>query len=193
MAAFKLADAPAFAILARMHAQPFIWETHGIHVGTGADHVKHGIDDLDAVVERAIQLGFPSLTLIIHSPRLTRFRYATERDNAVKFIRGDASYFDFAARMRAFGKSSPDASRCAAGWSSSGWGPAWACSGTGQSSSRPMAWILWSASVHFAPNGIPYDGSAEDTQRLIQERGGVEPFWAAYFDELSRWWTRAGR
>ena len=83
-----------------MHPRPFIWETHGIHVGTGSDHVKHGIDDLDAVAERAIQLGFPSLTLIIHSPRLTRFRYATERDTAVKFIRGDASYFDFAARMR---------------------------------------------------------------------------------------------
>ncbi len=62
-----------------MHAQPFIWETHGIHVGTGADHVKHGIDDLDAVVERAIRLGFPSLTFIIHTPRLTRFRYASER------------------------------------------------------------------------------------------------------------------
>ena len=38
-------------------------------------------------------------------------------------------------------------------------------------------------SVHFAPDGIPYDGCAEDTQELVRLRGGVEPFWAAYFDE----------
>ena len=83
-----------------MQAQPFIWETHGVHIGTGTDHVKHGIDDLDAVVERAIGRGFPSVTFVIHTPRLTRFRYASERATEVKFIRGDASYFDFAQTMR---------------------------------------------------------------------------------------------
>ena len=30
--------------------EDFIWETHGIHTGTGADHVKHGIDDIENVV-----------------------------------------------------------------------------------------------------------------------------------------------
>jgi hypothetical protein len=78
-----------------MHKQPFIWETHGIHVGTG-DHVIHGIDDLDSIVEQAVAMGFPSLTFIIHTPRLTRFRYASERATDVKFICGDASYFAFA-------------------------------------------------------------------------------------------------
>ena len=40
-------------------------------------------------------------------------------------------------------------------------------------------------SVHFSPEGIPYDGSPEDTARLIALRGGVEPFWAGYFDEVA--------
>jgi len=86
-----------------LHERPFIWETHGIHVGTGADHVKHGIDDLESLVERSIGLGFPSLTFIIHTPRLTRFRYSSERATNVKFIRGDASYFDYAHRMAEHG------------------------------------------------------------------------------------------
>ena len=52
----------------------FLWETHGIHVGTGRDHVKHGIDELEPVVEQAMRQGFPAVTFVIHSPRLTRFR-----------------------------------------------------------------------------------------------------------------------
>ena len=79
---------------------PYVWETHGIHIGTGADHVKHGVDDLEQIVERAVALGFPSVTFVIHTPRLTRFRYAAERATDVKFIRGDASYFGFSHRMR---------------------------------------------------------------------------------------------
>jgi HisJ family histidinol phosphate phosphatase len=167
-----------------MHAQPFIWETHGIHVGTGADHVKHGIDDLDAVVDRAIRLGFPSLTLIIHSPRLTRFRYASERDTAVKFIRGDASYFDFAARMRGLRERFAGRIQVRCGveleWLGTGLGMQWNRAKLFQA--HGVDFVV--SSIHFAPNGIPYDGSAEDTRLLIEERGGVEPFWAAYFDEL---------
>jgi histidinol-phosphatase (PHP family) len=167
-----------------MHAQPFIWETHGIHVGTGSDHVKHGIDDLDEVVEKAIRLGFPSLTLIIHSPRLTRFRYATERDTAVKFIRGDASYFDFAARMRGLREKFAGRIQVRCGveleWLGTGLGMQWNRAKLFQA--HGVDFVV--CSIHFAPNGVPYDGSAGDTQRLIQERGGVEPFWAAYFDEL---------
>lgn len=99
-----MARRAVFAILRGVHkiastgaAAPFIWETHGIHVGTGRDHVKHGIDDLDSVVDKAVALGYPSLTFVIHTPRLTRFRYAAERATDVKFIRGDTSYFDFPA------------------------------------------------------------------------------------------------
>ncbi len=62
--------------------------------------MRHGIDDLDGIVEQAFALGYPSLTFVIHTPRLTRFRYASERATDVKFIRGDASYFDFPQRMR---------------------------------------------------------------------------------------------
>ena len=79
----------------------FLWETHGIHVGTGRDHVKHGIDNLEEVVEQALREGFPSITFVIHTPRLTRFRYREERDTDVKFIRGDAAYFGFTRRMEA--------------------------------------------------------------------------------------------
>jgi histidinol-phosphatase (PHP family) len=167
-----------------MHPQPFIWETHGIHVGTGADHAKHGIDDLDLVVDRAISLGFPSVTLIIHSPRLTRFRYASERDTAVKFIRGDASYFDFAARMRSLREKFAGRIQVRCGveleWLGTGLGMQWNRAKLFQA--HGVDFVV--CSIHFAPNGIPYDGSAEDTRALIQERGGVEPFWAAYFDEL---------
>jgi histidinol-phosphatase (PHP family) len=39
-------------------------------------------------------------------------------------------------------------------------------------------------SVHFSYQGIPYDGSRQDTERLIELRGGLEPFWAGYLDEM---------
>jgi histidinol-phosphatase (PHP family) len=171
-------------ILASMHAQPFIWETHGIHVGTGSDHVKHGIDDLDAVVERALSLGFPSLTFVIHTPRLTRFRYANERATDVKFIRGDSSYFDYAGQMKALREKYAGriAVRCGVEleWLGEGLGLQWNRAKLFQA--HGVDFVV--SSVHFAPNGIPYDGSAQDTRELIRQRGGVEPFWAAYFDEV---------
>jgi histidinol-phosphatase (PHP family) len=167
-----------------MQKQPFIWETHGIHVGTGGDHVTHGIDDLDSIVEQAVALGFPSLTFIIHSPRLTRFRYASERATDVKFIRGDASYFaytDTIARLRERHGARIDI-RCGVEleWLGTGLGMQWSRAKLFQAHGADFV----VSSVHFAPDGIPYDGSAEDTARLIDERGGVEHLWAAYFDEM---------
>ena len=167
-----------------MHPHAFIWETHGIHVGTGADHVKHGIDDLEAVVERAIELGFPSLTFVIHTPRLTRFRYATERATEVKFIRGDASYFDFAARMARlrdrFGGRIQVRCGVELEWLGTGLGLQWNRAKLFQA--HGVDFVV--SSVHFAPNGIPYDGSGGRHGGSSRQRGGVEPFWAAYFDEV---------
>ena len=166
-----------------MQAQPFIWETHGVHVGTGADRVKHGIDDLDAVVQRAIGLGFPSVTFVIHTPRLTRFRYASERATDVKFIRGDASYFDFSQTMRSLRErySGRIQVRCGVEleWLGTELGLQWNRAKLFQASG--VDFVV--CSVHFAPSGVPYDGSAEETRELIRQRGGVESFWAAYFDE----------
>ena len=166
-----------------MHKSAFIWETHGIHVGTGRDHVKHGIDDLDGVVERAIERGFPSVTFVIHTPRLTRFRYAAERATDVKFIRGDASYFDFAARMKGLKERAAGRIQVRCGveleWLGTGLGLQWNRAKLFQA--HGVDFVV--ASVHFAPEGIPYDGTAEDTAELLRLRGGVEPFWASYFDE----------
>ena len=167
-----------------MQKHPFIWETHGIHVGTGGDHVTHGIDDLDSIVEQAVALGFPSLTFIIHSPRLTRFRYASERATDVKFIRGDASYFSYTdtiAGLRERHGGRLDI-RCGVEleWLGTGLGMQWNRAKLFQAHGADFV----ISSVHFAPNGVPYDGSPEDTARLIRERGGVEQLWAGYFDEM---------
>ena len=138
---------------------PFIWETHGIHVGTGRDHVKHGIDDLDAVVERAVELGYPSVTFVIHTPRLTRFRYDAERATDVKFIRGDSSYFDFAARMKALKERAAGRIQVRCGveleWLGTGLGLQWNRAKLFQA--HGVDFVV--ASVHFAPEGIPYDGT----------------------------------
>ncbi len=179
-----LALALAACYARAMSEQPFIWETHGIHVGTGSDHVKHGIDDLASLVEKAIGLGFPSLTFVIHTPRLTRFRYLSERATNVKFIRGDASYFDYANRMAELRErfSGRIQIRCGVEleWLGTGLGLQWNRAKLFQA--HGVDFVV--SSVHFSPEGIPYDGSAEDSAELIRRRGGVEPFWAAYFDEL---------
>ncbi|MGO9410259.1 MAG: histidinol-phosphatase HisJ family protein [Spirochaetia bacterium] len=167
-----------------MQKKPFIWETHGIHVGTGGDHVTHGIDDLDSIVEQAVGMGFPSLTFIIHSPRLTRFRYASERATDVKFIRGDASYFSYTdtiARLRERHGARIDIRYgVELEWLGTGLGMHWSRAKLFQAHGADFV----VSSVHFAPNGVPYDGSPEDTERLIRERGGVEQLWAGYFDEV---------
>lgn len=164
--------------------EPFIWETHGVHVGTGGDHVKHGIDDLEAIVERAIGLGFPSLTFVIHSPRLTRFRYASERATEVKFIRGDASYFSFPERMAALRSKHAGRILVRCGveleWLGTGLGREWNRAKLFQA--HGVDFVI--SSVHFAADGTPYDGSAVETEKLLRARGGVEQLWASYFDEL---------
>ena len=73
----------------------FVYETHGIHAGTGKDHLKHGIDNLEEIVLKAIEKGHPSVTFIVHTPRLTGYRYEAERNTSIKFIRGDAAYFRY--------------------------------------------------------------------------------------------------
>ena len=170
--------------MAPMGKAAFIWETHGIHVGTGRDHVKHGIDHVEAVVERAIALGHPSVTFVIHTPRLTNFRYESERSTDIKFIRGDDSYFRYAQRMAGLRERYRDRIRLRYGieleWMGSGLGMQWNRSKLFQASG--VDFVI--SSVHFSPEGIPYDGSRADTERLIALRGGLEPFWAGYLDEM---------
>ncbi len=161
-----------------------VWETHGIHVGTGKDHVSHGVDDLDGLIERALALRFPSLTLIIHTPRLTRFRYASERATDVKFIRGDAAYFDYSARMEDLRRRYAGRIRIRFGveleWLGTGLGMEWTRAKLYQAPG--VDFVI--CSVHFSPEGIPYDGSREDTERLIGLRGGLQGLWEGYFDEM---------
>jgi len=162
----------------------FIWETHGVHVGTGKDHVKHGVDDVESVVEQAIARGFPSLTFVIHSPRLTAFRYRRERDTNIKFIRGDAAYFDYARRMEELRRRYAGRIAVRYGveldWHGSGLGLQWNRAKLFQAHGADFV----VGSVHFSSEGIPYDGLREDTARLIALRGGLEGFWAGYLDEV---------
>ena len=165
-------------------APPFLWETHGIHVGTGRDHVKHGIDELEPVVEQAMQRGFPSVTFVIHTPRLTRFRYRAERETMVKFIRGDAAYFGFTRRMEELRDKYRGGISLRYGveleWMGPGLGLQWGRSKLFQAYGADF--VL--GSVHFSSEGIPYDYSKEDTDELIRRRGGLENFWAGYLDEV---------
>ena len=39
-------------------------------------------------------------------------------------------------------------------------------------------------SVHFAPEGLPYDGSKEEAQALLELRGSLEAYWDGYFNEM---------
>lgn len=163
---------------------PFVWETHGIHVGTGEDHASHGVDNVDEVVDRALRAAHPAITFVIHTPRLTRFRYPAERATDVKFIRGDAAYFECAERMaRLQGRY---AGRIAIRW---GVELEWLGTGLGMEWSRAKLFQASGAdfvigSLHFAPDGTPYDGSQAGVAGLIERRGGLEQFWASYFDEL---------
>jgi len=165
--------------------RPFVWETHGIHVGTGGDHLSHGIDDLDTIVERAIGRGFPSITFVVHTPRLTRFRYAAERDTDVKFIRGYAAYAAAASRIAGLRAKFRDRIRVRWGveleWLGPGLGLEWSRAKLFQA--RGADFVI--GSVHFSAEGIPYDGSPDDTARLLELRGGIEPFWERYFDEVA--------
>jgi len=162
----------------------FIWETHGIHVGTGNDHVKHGVDELDKIIELAIKNGHPNITFIIHTPRLTRYRYEAEKRLDVKFIRGDKAYFNYPNQIEEFKRKYSDKINIRYGieleWLGPDLGMQWNRSKIFQAQGADFV----IGSLHFSREGIPYDGSKEETNKLIKIRGGVENYWLGYIEEL---------
>ncbi len=162
----------------------FIWETHGVHMGTGKDHVKHGIDDMEAVVEKAITMGFPGLTFVIHTPRLTRIRYQAEKNTDIKFIRGDRAYFEYPKNMVTLQAKYKGKIRISYGiemeWMGTGLGLQWNRSKIFQAPGADFV----IGSVHFSKEGIPYDGSPEEAKQLMTLRGGPEAYWAGYIEEV---------
>jgi len=162
----------------------FIWETHGIHAGTEQDHVKHGIDKLEDIVDKAIAAHHPSITFIIHSPRLTGFRYIAERDTNVKFIRGNRSYLNYPKRIANLRKKYEGRINIKYGveleWMGPDLGLQWSRSKIFQA--EDADYVI--GSVHFAPEGLPYDGTKEEAQKLLKIRGSLEAYWDGYFNEM---------
>jgi HisJ family histidinol phosphate phosphatase len=162
----------------------FIWETHGIHSGTEQDHVKHGIDDLENIVEMAIDNNHPSITFIIHSPRLTKFRYKSEIETNVKFIRGNKSYINYPKRIENLRRKYSGKINIKYGveleWLGDGLGVNWNRSKLFQA--KDADFVI--GSVHFAPEGLPYDGSREEAEELLALRGSLEAYWDGYFNEV---------
>lgn len=162
----------------------FIWETHGIHMGTFNDHVKHGVDEVEEITELAIKNGAPSITFVIHTPRLTKIRYAAERNTDIKFIRGDIAYNEFPQKVEALKAQYGDKIDIKYGieleWQGSGLGLQWNKSKIAQV--PDCDFVI--GSVHFAHEGIPYDGSPEETKELLKLRGGSEAYWAGYIEEM---------
>ena len=162
----------------------FVWETHGIHAGTENDHVKHGIDKLEQIVDKAINAKHPSITFIIHSPRLTNFRYAAEKDTNVKFIRGDRSYINYPKRIANLRKKYTGQINIKYGveleWMGADLGLLWSRSKIFQAEDADFV----IGSVHFASEGLPYDGSKEEALELLQLRGSLEGYWNGYFNEM---------
>jgi len=162
----------------------FVWETHGIHAGTENDHVKHGIDKLEQIVDKAINAKHPSITFIIHSPRLTNFRYAAEKDMNVKFIRGDRSYINYPKRIANLRKKYTGQINIKYGveleWMGADLGLLWSRSKIFQAEDADFV----IGSVHFASEGLPYDGSKEEALELLQLRGSLEGYWNGYFNEM---------
>jgi len=162
----------------------FIWETHGIHAGTEQDRVKHGIDKLENVVDKAIEAKHPSITFIIHSPRLTNFRYIAERDTNIKFIRGNRSYLNYPKRIADLRKKYEGKINIKYGveleWMGADLGLQWSRSKIFQA--EDADYVI--GSVHFAPEGLPYDGSKEEALELLKIRGSLEAYWDGYFNEI---------
>lgn len=162
----------------------FIWETHGIHAGTEQDRVKHGIDKLEKVVDKAIEENHPSITFIIHSPRLTNFRYIAERETNVKFIRGNRSYLNYPKRIADLRKKYEGKINIKYGveleWMGADLGLQWSRSKIFQA--EDADYVI--GSVHFAPEGLPYDGSKEEALELLKLRGSLEAYWDGYFNEI---------
>ena len=145
----------------------FIWETHGIHAGTENDHVKHGIDRLEDIVDKAIERNHPSITFIIHSPRLTNFRYRAEKDTNIKFIRGDRSYLNYPKRIANLRDKYEGRINIKYGveleWMGPDIGLLWSRSKIFQAEEADFV----IGSVHFAPEGLPYDGRNDRDDRII--------------------------
>jgi len=162
----------------------FIWETHGIHAGTEQDHVKHGINKLEDIVDKAIEAGNPSITFIIHSPRLTNFRYTAERETNVKFIRGNKSYLNYPKRIANLREKYEEQINIKYGveleWMGPDLGLQWSRSKIFQA--EDADYVI--GSVHFAPEGLPYDGSKEEALELLKLRGSLEAYWNGYFNEM---------
>lgn len=162
----------------------FVYETHGIHAGTGKDHLKHGIDNLEEVVLKAINLGHPSVTFIVHTPRLTGYRYEAERRTDIKFIRGDAAYFRYGRNIAELKEKYGDRINIIHGieleWLGTGLGLQWNKSKIFQA--VDIDFII--GSIHFSKEKIAYDGSAEETEQLINKRGDVRRLWVEYLEEM---------
>ncbi|GAA3559534.1 histidinol-phosphatase HisJ family protein [Snuella lapsa] len=162
----------------------FIWETHGIHAGTEQDHVKHGIDKLEDIIDKAIEANHPSITFIIHSPRLTSFRYVAERDTNVKFIRGNRSYLNYPKRIANLREKYAGRINIKYGveleWMGPDLGLQWSRSKIFQA--EEADYVI--GSVHFAPEGLPYDGTKEEALELLKLRGSLEAYWDGYFNEM---------
>jgi histidinol-phosphatase (PHP family) len=162
----------------------FVWETHGVHVGTGSDHVKHGVEAPREIVEEAIRRGYPSIAFVMHTPRLTRFRYQSERRTDVKFIRGDRAYLGYPRHIEQlrneYGRRIDIRFGVELEWLGSGLGLAWSRSKLFQA--HGLDFVI--GSVHFSREGIAYDESAEESRRLMDLRGGIEPFWSGYLEEV---------
>ncbi len=162
----------------------FIWETHGVHAGTNNDHVKHGVDNLDDICEKAIKLGHPSVAFIIHSPRLTNIRYESERDTDIKFIRGNQAYLNYAAEIKRLREKYSDKLIIKYGveleWLGSEIGLQWNRSQLIQAGDIDFA----IGSVHFSREGLPYDGSKDEANKLLKIRGNLENYWSGYLDEV---------
>jgi len=166
------------------HPEYFIWETHGIHTGTGNDHVKHGVDELDKITELAIAKGHPNIAFIIHTPRLTRYRYAAEKRLGVKFIRGDNAYFNYPKQIEKLKSKYGNQINIRFGieleWLGPDLGMQWNRSKIFQA--QDADFVI--GSLHFSREGIPYDGSVEETEELIKLRGGLENYWGGYIEEM---------
>jgi histidinol-phosphatase (PHP family) len=166
-----------------MQNEQFIWETHGVHAGTENDPVKHGVNELEALVEKAIGLNRPSITFIIHSPRLTRFRYRSEEHTNIKFIRGSEAYLNYARKITDLREKYASKINIRYGieleWLGRKLGLHWNRSKILQ---VPDADFVI-GSVHFSKEGIPYDGSKEDAQKIMKIRGSLENYWAEFFEE----------
>ncbi|MCL1947279.1 MAG: histidinol-phosphatase HisJ family protein [Chitinivibrionia bacterium] len=167
-----------------MQSQDFIWETHGVHTGTENDLVKHGVDDIEAIVEKAIFMKHPNITFIIHTPRLTNFRYFSEETMNIKFIRGSEAYQNYAQKIIDLKEKYAQKINIYYGieleWLGAKLGLQWNRSKILQ---VPDADFVI-GSVHFSKEGLPYDGSKEESQKLLAIRGSLQNYWGQYFEEL---------